>query len=215
MLHRLRRLFQPDPAQRAAEFWRLFAANEDTFRGITSMPPAEAERNLKLLLKPLHAYHPGLELLFGQPAPGEHYLIISAGGVREDFPKVDALVAQAPELPDWRVIALKPPVPETSVIEVGEQRFDRDLVTFAVVEVPDEPEALAIHVFHEPYPEELQERHHLATFLLLDFLLGERSVAEDLRYIETRPLPRDLPTNILRPLSSLPALIAKRRARSS
>ena len=212
MLHRLRRLFQPDPTQRAAEFWRLFAANEATFRGLTDMPPAEAERNLKLLLKPLHAYHPGLELLFGRPEPGRYDLIISAGGVREAFPEVDDLMTQAPELPDWHVIALKPPVPETSVIEVGGQRFDRDLITFAVVEVPDEPEALAIHVFHEPYPEELQERHHLATFLLLDFLLGERSVAEDIRYVETRPLPRDLPTNVLRPLSSLPTLIAERHA---
>lgn len=215
MLQRLRQLFRPDPARRAAEFWRLFAANEDTFRRLTALPPAEAERNLRLLHKSLHAYAPGLELLFGRPVPGRHDVIVSAGGVREDFPKADALVAQAPALPAWNVIALKPPVPETSVIEVGGQRFDRDLVTFAVVGVPDEPDALAIHVFHEPYPEELQERHHLATFLLLGFLLGERSVAEDVRYIETRPLPRDLPTDVLRPLSSLPALIRERRAARS
>ena len=212
MLHRLRQLFRPDPAQRAVEFWRLFAANETTFRGLTKLPPAEAERNLQLLRKPLHAYCESLELLFGQPAPGRHDLIISAGGIRADFPHAEALVAAAPELPDWNVIALKPPVPETSVIEVGGQRFDRDLITFAVVELPDEPDALALHVFHEPYPEALQERHHLATFLLLDFLLGERSVAEDLRYVETRPLPRDIPANVLRPLSTLPTLIRERRS---
>ena len=208
MLQRLRQIFRPDPATRAAEFWRWFAANEQVYRELASYPEEEIAHGLKVLRKHLHAYDAHLEPLFGTSTPERHDLVISAGGLREHFPAARALAAAAPELPGWNVIALKPPLPEVPAVEVEGRRFDPALVTFAVVQVPDQPGALAVHVFHEPYPPEEQDLHTTATFLLLDALLGERGVAEDLDYAEARPVSQDVPADVLRPLAALPQVVA-------
>ena len=207
MLSRLRQIFRPDPATRAAEFWRWFAANEQVYRELGSYPEGEIAHSLRVLRKHLHAYDAHLEPLFGQSPPGRHDLVVSAGGLPEHFPAARALAAAAPELPGWDVIALKPPLPEVPAVEVEGRRFDPALVTFAVVQVPDQPGALAVHVFHEPYPPEEQDLHTTATFLLLDALLGERGVAEDVDYVEARPMSEDVPANVLRPLSALPQVV--------
>lgn len=210
MLHRLRQIFRPDAHTRAGEFWTWFAANEGVYRALKSLPEEELAHSLQVLRKQLGRYDEHLEPLFGFPDDCTAEFVISAGGHREHFPAARALARAAPALSDWRVIALKPPNPDPIAIELEGQVFDPALVTFAVVEVPDEPDALAIHVFHEAYPEGEHDRHASATFLLLEMLLGERAVAEEVRYVDIRPMSPKVPANVLRPLTSLPTLVAAR-----
>lgn len=212
VLKRLRRLLSDDdPADRAARFWRWFAANEAVYRGLQTQPEAEVAHSLSVLANHLAEYGEGLEPLFGfDAASGRHEFIVSAGGMREGFPAARALVAAAPELPGWHVIALKPPHPSPIAITLEGRSFDPAAVQFAVVTYPDEPEAFAIRVFHAPYPPAEQDLHQMATFLLLDMLLGERAVAEDVRYISTAPLSDEVPANVLRPLTALPGVVKAR-----
>ena len=210
MLHRLRQIFRPDADTLAAEFWALFAANEAVFRTLPHTSPAEIKRNLKLLEQPLHAFHPYLGILFGHPGDDRHELIVTAHSEPRHFPAADALVAAAPVIPNWNVHALRPPMPADTTVHVDEHGFVPALVTFAVVRVPQEPEALALHVFHEAYPTEQQDLHDDATALLLEAVLGERALAR-VRYVQTRPMSAEVPANVLRPLRSLPQVVLSQK----
>ena len=91
------------------EFWTWFAANEARFRKLDG-PEAETEALLDEILDHLHEFSDGLYFEIGGPTEGPMELIVTAEGDPDFFPQVRDLVAQAPPIPGWQVIAFKPPM---------------------------------------------------------------------------------------------------------
>lgn len=207
MFDALKNIFKPSDERRALEFWTWFVANEKNCRNMSEDGEAERDHRIKVFLDHLTQYDHHLTFLIGKHDDGIHELIISADGMKAHFPSAEALVAAAPEVAKWRFIALKPPVPDFGPVLLNDKRFELNNLQFARVEDPEDPSALNLVVFHPPYPEEEQELHVIATFMLLDNLLGERSVAEDIQGLDIKPLTAEVPPNVLRPIKALPQVI--------
>lgn len=219
MFRRLRKIFEPDDEQRAAEFWRWFAANEHVYRGLQTQDAAEQAHSLDIFGKHLGRYDDALYYLFG-PTPeapeGRQSLIITASGEAAHFAAADYLVAQAPALPGWEPTALKPPTPELTEVALGGHTYALADLHFAQVRVPDEPAALMLHVFFPAFDgddaEQLRQRR-VVTQLFLEGLLGERGAATEVDYVQVVPLGDRVPSTALRalrPLSDLPGLVRQR-----
>jgi len=208
MFKALKNILKPSDERKALEFWTWFAANERHYRDISEDGVEERDHRIKVFLDHLAPYHTELTFLTGQHKDGMHELIISADGIQKHFKPVEFLIDAAPSLKGWRFIALKPPQPQFGPLELNDKTFNLDQLQFARLDNPKDPNEFNIVIFHPPYPAEEQELHVVATFLMLDSLLGERSVAEDIAGLDIKPLTNDIPVNVLRPIKALPRAIA-------
>ena len=90
-----------------SKFWTWFEGEHDHFRNIDKAK--NGGELLDLFLAHLHEFDSELYFEVSQPLDdGSNELIISAEGVRAKFPMVEALVAAAPKLPKWKIMAFKP-----------------------------------------------------------------------------------------------------------
>ncbi len=211
MFEALKNIFKPSDERRALEFWTWFFANEQHYRNMDEDGPDERDHRIKVFLDHLAPYNHELTFLTGTHADGTHELIISADGIQQHFWSAEYLVKSAPALKGWRFIALKPAQADFGPVQLNDKTFDLDTLQFARVQ--GEEDELNVVIFHPSYEEDEQELHVVATYLLLDSLLGERSVTEDINGMDVKPLTPDVPTNVLRPLRALPKLIAEHKRR--
>lgn len=209
MLSRLRSIFEPDDKRRAREFWTWFVANEKHYRNIAEDGEDERDHRMKVFLDHLKRYHADLFFITGRADENSPYeLIITADGIREVFPSAHALVDAAPSIPGWKIIALKPPQTAMLKTKVGDIEFDAASIQFAQLQLPDDAPGLGISIFYQDYTEETAQVYKVASYLLLDGLLGEQSTTLDLAYVSIEAYPPDIPQNALRPLTDLPRLVA-------
>ena len=93
-----------DPVEIAA-FWAWFQDHQEHIEQALGAP-----QTLTRLLAPrLHRVHGALTFEVGRGADGTFRFVVSADGLLGAVPAVEALVAGAPRLPQWRVIAFRPP----------------------------------------------------------------------------------------------------------
>jgi hypothetical protein len=119
-------------------------------------------------------------------------LVISAAGNPDKFDCVEKIVAAAPEMKDWEVIAFKQPHGPDFKTEYEGIVFDPSNTIVLTLENPDHPGAVGIQVCFEGYEEEMEEAYMGGTFLMLDAVLGEKSTALDIDYIEVTDIPDEL-----------------------
>ncbi|MFK8054504.1 MAG: hypothetical protein AB8F78_00170 [Saprospiraceae bacterium] len=208
MFEALKNIFKPDDQRRALEFWTWFFANEKHYRNMDEDGPDERDHRIKIFLDHLAGYNHELTFVTGQHADGTYELIISADGIQKHFPSVETLINAVPALKKWRFIAFKQPQPDLGSVTLNDKSFELDQLKFARVNNPEAPEEMNIVIFHPAYQQEDQELHVVATYMLLDGLIGERSVVEDIQGLDVQPVNTDVPANVLRPLKALPQVIA-------
>lgn len=174
-------------------FWDWFAKNQSQFLFLSQVDADERNRLLNELMEKLREYDENLSFeIGGHPDSEKVDFIISADGIIDYFESVENLVAQAPELSNWNIVAFKPPMPEDHTIKINEKEFDAKKIIFIPLTNPDEPSAVAIRVCFADLDEENKNLHINASFLLLDALIGERATAIDIDYIEIEKTPADI-----------------------
>jgi len=191
-------------AQSADAFWRWFTRNADRIamakpRDILQEEPFHDE---------LRRVHPGLtfdlpEALVG----GERVLVISAGGHRGAFPAVEHLVAAAPAIPGWRVIAFRPPVPDVDgfAVRTGESRLDADRIRY---DSQSGEAGLGITLYLPGYLRG-DQRLPDAALVILERLLGERDLGLEIGRVDFSP-SSEAPAGA-RPLIELRDELARRK----
>ena len=125
---------------------------------------------------------------------GDHRgaLIISAAGDPDFFPQVRELVAAAPSMKDWEVIAFKPPHPGPVVITYEDQSFDPQKI-FVIPLLHDAyPDSVGIQVCFDDFEETIEEHYMGATFLMLEALIGEEAAINDIDHLEVCKVPADI-----------------------
>lgn len=137
-------------------------------------------------------------------APRE--LIISAGGLREVFPVVERLVAAAPPIDGWRVIAFRPRKPGHR-LQFRDREVGGEELRFRFLSPPQAGRPLDIAVYLETPA--VDETSMQIVFLLLDFTLGEFDVATQLGKIEFLPISQA--PDDARPLTELTAIVDARK----
>jgi len=171
-----------------SKFWTWFEAEHDRFRNIDKAK--DGEEMLDLLLARLHAYDRELFFEVSQPLDdGSNELIISAEGVRAKFPKVEALIAAAPKLPNWKVIAFKPALGFGFVHEYGDLKIDPRKLWFLPLTAKSDPSILGLRVGLPDFDEGTEDKIKNSVWIILDTGLGEKTCADRIRHLEVVALP--------------------------
>src|ERR1700692_1741982 len=85
-------------------FWKWFQSNESSLFAFEK----DQEHTFDRLGAEVHKLNPSLTFECGPKENGRREFVISADGIREAFPEVEALYASAPSLPRWKFIKFRP-----------------------------------------------------------------------------------------------------------
>lgn len=170
------------------EFWKWFQRHESHLRNFPSHP----EKYLDEILENLAAIRPGLAVELEPPEDGIIRMTVSANGDRELFPEVEAIVAEAPRLEDWKFIAFRQRMAkdkaENLVLKNPGFELDPNLMRFEPIVSED---GLDIIVFASGITEGNYHQAANAALILLDNLLGEFDCVTKVRSYDFHALPAD------------------------
>ncbi len=179
-------------AKKRADFWRWFVAHSP------ALQRAEGDRDPMLDSLGAALAHVDTSLTFELgPRGARRDFVLSADGIREAFPEVEALYAAAPPMTQWHVIKFRPRRAELSTLTISGHQFDPAHTRFLLVK--DAPGKVGIVLFLEHYSEAEHNLFGQAGFLILDEALGEYDMEtrvgaidfvgqESKYYAQSRPL---------------------------
>ena len=186
-------------------FWTWFQTNQDRLFSFEQ----DREKRFDELTNALRKVDENLTFEFG-PVTEDHKreFVVSADGIRSSFPAVQALVAAAPKLDRWIVVAFRParalmiPISfQGKTVKAGEVRY---------LLVPDQdPGKAGIVLFLKGYRESEKNTFGAIGYLFLDDTLGEYTVETRLGAIEFRGEDSELFARA-HPLSGLAADFSSR-----
>jgi hypothetical protein len=194
------------------QFWDWFKVNEAKFFFLNQIDDDdEKERILDDFLSHLHKYCDHLFFEIGGHPDEKQDLIITAEGNINFFEKVERLVKKAPPLEHWNVIAFKPRA-EGSTIEYNDIKLDSETMYFISL-TNNSSRKIGLRIYIDNY-DPIKERDFLvATYLVLDNILGEKSNARDIDYVELERIPSISEKEELIALSKLPNYIQWKKSK--
>ena len=196
----LSRLFSVDPQKR---FWEWFEDNASSLAAVKS----GNDPILRKVIRELHRVHPNLDFEMGLSDNDWLEFIVSANGIREVFPVVEQLVACAPVLPNWKILAFRQP--KGSVPEILYENFllKAEDVWFSYKHRMNKVD---LTIYIRDLSPGNKEQAIGASFILLDTMLGEYLVATGVGFMEHKPLPDSPAARGFQPLSEINTVIIKK-----
>lgn len=195
----------PAPAQVAdadPAFWRWFMAHKENVAAVRRGDDPAANE----LAAELHKVDPKLTFELGV-GTADRELIISADGNQRLFPTVKRLVAAAPTIPGWKVIAFRPRKEAGFAIELGDgTKVSGEGLRFSAQPAGGGKFDVAIYVTGRT---SIDDGVKQAVFLLLDAALGEYDVETRLAGIDI--LPGSQATTGARPFGELARVVDARK----
>lgn len=193
-------------------FWEWFKENKSKYYNLSLLPDSEKkEQVLDEFLNRLHKYNSGLYFEIGGVPNGEQELIISAEGDVDYFEIVESLVAKAPKMEGWHIIALKPPMGATFITNYEGIRLNPKEIWFLPLDNKNDPTSLGIMMCFPNYEHAKEQAFIEGAYQVLDVILGEKSVTLDIQYLEVNELPDKPKEKGLIELIDLPAYIKWRK----
>jgi hypothetical protein len=170
------------------QFWDWFKKNEAKFFFLNQINnDNEKERILDDFLSHLHKYCNHLFFEVGGYPDKKQNLIITAEGDMDFFDKVESLVKHAPPLEYWNVIAFKPAM-GFGIIEYNGVKLDPETMYFdPLSNKTSQKIGLRVHV--DNFNPTREKDFLQAVYLLLDNILGEKSAAIEIGYVDIKSLP--------------------------
>jgi hypothetical protein len=167
-------LHQPAPAGDVIvtpeqRFWVWFQHNQELLLEFER----DRDRIFAALTAALAAVAADLTFEIGPRIDGRRDLVISAGGIRSAFAAVKALVAAAPALAHWNVIAFRPRRASMMAISFNGLTVRPKDVEFCLLSNGTD---LGIYLFFDGYKESERAIWGQIGYLLLDQALGEYDI---------------------------------------
>lgn len=201
----------------ARQFWKWFEENHLPFEFLESMPQDQQTALYATAHDLLAAYCGGLDIkptINQGPTAQSYQLVISASGNAEYFDEAKELVAMAPTIPNWTIMALVPPLPPGTELRYSfnnEYMYPSDLWC-QLLESPEDPDFLGLRLslrLYDRCPPEQLEDLRVVLIQVVALTLGEESWAANIQYLDLAPLPDDPTTeDAMFPFSELPEKIA-------
>jgi hypothetical protein len=193
----LSRLFGVDPQKR---FWKWFEDHASSLAAVKS----GRDPILQKVARELRKVDPGLDFEMGLSEDDQCEFIVSANGIRKVFPVVEHLVACAPTLPGWKIIAFRQP--KGSVPEIRYENFllKAEDVWFSYKRRMDKVD---LTIYIRDLSPDNKEQAIGASFILLDSMLGEYLVATGIGFLEHKPLPDSPAARGFQPLSEIGTIV--------
>jgi hypothetical protein len=165
------------------EFWDWFKTNDDLLFNFGK----DQEHIFDQLGDQMHRVNPNLTFEFGPKENGHREFVISADGIKEAFPAVEALYAAAPSLPRWKCTKFRP---RRKPLDVSYQGVS---VPSAQVRVKVDPKGQTANltVFIPGFAADKNRTYQALSFLLLDGALGEYDVETRVDQISVAAKPNE------------------------
>ncbi|MCX6344784.1 MAG: hypothetical protein NT018_06895 [Armatimonadetes bacterium] len=176
-------------------FWDWFGKNTNRLAAVKTCH----ERVCDELAVQMHKINKHLTFVFGPVKDGRREFIVSADGILSAFPAVKNLVAAAPDIPGWRIIAFRQPDSISARIRIDDHELGSEDIWFTASPNGDK---FDIHLLIKGATEDDNALMQLA-FIVLDHTLGEYCVETKLGRIGLGPLPDDPAASGLKPLLEL------------
>lgn len=158
------------------------------------------------LLEALNKIRPGLSAKVGRKNKSEWTLTISANGDINKFDMVEAIVQEAPEFPNWEIVAFRQPTsfPVFKLEVEGYRTFDVEQMAFFPLIDGDN---LDLIIYIPDIEEEDREWIAYYGLLVVDMLLGEYDCVTKVRYYDFHDKETLQPDEDIIPLKALPQFI--------
>jgi hypothetical protein len=178
-------------------FWNHFKKNNFAFLLIKELPAEELEFQFNTLNHKLAEYNEHLGLII-KNGKSKSELIITAHGNPYLFKEVELLVHYAPKIDRWKITAFLQPEQNITKYEEGTDKpfqfygvsLKVSEMYFEPLENPKKPEDLGIRVYinnYKFYKDSPKLRE--AVYIQMEHLLGEKSFANDLSFIDITQIP--------------------------
>ena len=173
-------------------FWNHFQQNNFVFLLLNEIPKDELKTHFDNLIEILHLYNKDLDLIIKNKTKGGE-LIITANGNPYLFKEVELLVHHAPVVERWKITAFLQPETNLTKYENG---TDKPLEYYGItlrisemyfipLENPNKPTDLGIKVLLKNYiVHKDTTRLREAVYVQIEHLIGEKSFANDIAFIE-------------------------------
>jgi hypothetical protein len=190
-----------------SQFWNWFKDNNKAYTFLNSVGEEGKETLLNDFLEQLHKYCDNIYFEIGGYPDEDQELIITAEGNKDYFNKVEELVNAAPKIDRWAFIAFKPPMPDNFTSKWDDLELNTENMWFFPLS-NDKNQNLGIRVCFNN--QDLVKDNNSLTPLLykmLDTIVGEKSFALDIHYVDTDLLPDNPEEEGLYPILELPRYI--------
>lgn len=176
---------------KATKFWDWFSTIQPKFKEISRLDEHEDWDALQgECIGKLHEFNDGLFFEIGGRDEGQQMdFIVTSEGNKDLFDIVEELVEAAPHIDGWQIIALKPPMGADFMLDYEGVRMDPNIMWFLPLKNEGNPEEIGLRVGITDFQPEEEKKYIAGLYLILDALLGEKSNALDIGYIEVDPLP--------------------------
>ncbi|CAM3577059.1 hypothetical protein [Flavobacterium psychrophilum] len=178
-------------------FWNHFKQNNFVFLLMTEIPKEELTKHFTKLNNLLCLFNKDLDLII-KDGKNKSELIITANGNPYLFKEVELLVHYAPVLDCWKITAFLQPNQNTTKYQNG---TDKPLEYYGInlkisemyffpLENLEKPNDLGIKVFIKNYIiHKDNPRLREAVYTHIEHLVGEKSFANDIAFIDIEQLP--------------------------
>ncbi len=182
------------------KFWNYFQQKNFVFLLLNEIPKDELEIHFDKLIEILHQYNKDLDLIIKNKKNGAE-LIITANGNPYLFKEVELLVHHAPVVERWKITAFLQPETNLTKYENG---TDKPLEYYGItlrisemyfipIENPNKPTDLGIKVLLKNYIVHKENpRLREAVYVHIEHLIGEKSFANDIAFIEIGQLESEI-----------------------
>ncbi len=161
------------------KFWKWFTENEERLYNFQNNQMRIFNETAKQLNK-INRY---LVFEFGVKEGGKREFVISANGMKEAFPAVEALYYSAPKLERWDFIKYRPRRDDIIDIQIADVKVKAGEVYFRLF--PNyETHKIDIVLYLPVYSGEHKQIYENIALLFLDEALGEYDVETKIGYIE-------------------------------
>jgi hypothetical protein len=149
------------------DFWSWFAKRESELFDFDPAREAERERLFDELATELRRVDPDLTFEFGAKAKKREF-VVSAAGIKRAFPAVVSLVAAAPTLERWQLIAFRPRR-TPNIVEFRGKRVHPKDVQFCLL---DDGKTAGIYLFIPGFREDDADLKQIGYLLIDETLAG-------------------------------------------
>ncbi|WP_026713540.1 hypothetical protein [Flavobacterium daejeonense] len=180
-------------------FWNYFQQNHFVFLLLNEIPKEEIKIHFDKLIEILHQYNKDIDLIIKNKTNAAE-LIITANGNPYLFKEVELLAHHAPVVEHWKITAFLQPETNLTKYENG---TDKPLEYYGItlrisemyfipLENPNKPTDLGIKVLLKNYiVHKDNPRLREAVYVHIEHLIGEKSFANNLSFIEIDQLKNE------------------------
>ncbi len=165
-------------ATQEEKFWKWFVKNQDMLFEFEE----DRENIFDKLASEMNKVHPNLTFEFGPVLEtGIREFVISAAGIKDAFPAVEALFDSAPTLSKWKFIKFRSRRKPLNDLNFGGKSIKASEVHYKMF---NDQEKIGLIIFLDGYNDAEKEIYGNIGFLFLDEALGEYDIEMKVGFIE-------------------------------